>query len=53
LLTGFKLWRKAAIAMASYAVSFAKACQGMIGARMRPSAVRRLARESMRPKASI
>src|SRR4051812_30976277 len=37
LLTGFKLWRKAAIAMASSAVSFAKACQGMIGARMRPS----------------
>src|SRR3954465_10669652 len=37
LLTGFKLLRKAAIAMASSAVSFAKACQGMIGARMRPS----------------
>src|SRR5437870_262887 len=37
LLTGFKLWRKAAIAMASSAVSVAKACQGMIGVRMRPS----------------
>ena len=37
LLTGFKLWRKAAIARASSAVSVAKACQGMIGARMRPS----------------
>ena len=37
LLTGVKLWRKAAIAMASSAVRCAKACQGMIGARMRPS----------------
>src|SRR5436190_23063116 len=37
LLTGFKLWRKAAIARASSAVSDAKACHGMIGARRRPS----------------
>ncbi len=37
LWTGPMLWRKAAIAMASSAVSCAKACHGMIGVSMRPS----------------
>src|SRR4029079_8585457 len=35
--TGGKLWRNATIARTSPAARFANACQGMIGARTRPS----------------
>jgi hypothetical protein len=37
LLTGGRLLRNATIALRSSPVRLAKACQGMIGARVRPS----------------